>query len=219
MQIASVPLARAYAIFQIEDLNPTGTIYYPEIGEALVQRYGFQKYPSKPEDFDESKGIEFLEGRLGKVVIDKFVILNSGIYVDTMATTNLSEAVLEDALQWGATNFGVTFRPETIKRWAYVSNITFQSEVPILVLHPVLQEICSIVTQEVETNFKQKLIYEPAGFNLTYDRLTTSFGTAAFLIQRREGVPLSENKYFSAAPLKTSVHIDLLEALEKHLAG
>ncbi len=59
MQLASVSLARYYGLVQIEDLNLGGTVYLPEVCAALVQRYGFLKYPNKPEEFDEGKGIEF----------------------------------------------------------------------------------------------------------------------------------------------------------------
>jgi hypothetical protein len=218
MQLASVLLARAYAVFQIEDLNPNGTVYYPEIATALVERYGFQKYPSKPEEFDEKKGIEFHEGRSGKAVITKFVILSSGLYVDTGASTDVSEDILRDVLEWGETNFGLAFRPDMLKKRAYVSNITFHSEVSLLELHPALREISAVVTQQVEENFGRKLIYEPEAVQLQFDKLTTNFGTAAFLIQRREGVPFSENKYFSTSPLKTKIHIALIEALEKQLS-
>jgi hypothetical protein len=218
MQLASVLLARAYAVFQIEDLNPNGTVYYPEIATALVGRYGFQKYPSKPEEFDESKGIEFHDGRLRETVINKLVILNRGIYVDTGASTDVSEDILRDMLEWGETNFGFAFSPDMLKKRAYVSNITFHSEVNLVELHPALREICAVVTQQVEENFGRKLIYEPEAVQLQFDNLTTNFGTAAFLIQRREGVAFSENKYFSASPLKTKIHIALIEALEKQLS-
>src|SRR5207248_1988463 len=112
MQLASVLRARVYALVQIEDLNPRGTVYYPDIAEALVGRHEFKKFPTKVEDFDESKGIEFADGRAKDVVIDKVVILNSGIYVDTRADTTISEAILHEALEWLASDFGLTYSPE-----------------------------------------------------------------------------------------------------------
>ncbi len=91
MQLASVLLARVYAVFQIEDLNPQGTVFYPEVAKRLVERYDFHKYPTKPEEFHKSKSIEFHTGRLGETVLEKVVILSSGIYVNTGASTDASE--------------------------------------------------------------------------------------------------------------------------------
>ena len=217
MQLASVLLGRAFALFQIEDLNPEGTIYYPDLAAGLVKRYGFQKYPTKPEDFDESKGIEFHTGRLGETVINKVAIFTGGIHVDTNASTDASEMILQDALTWAAKEFAIAFRPEMLKRWAYVSQITFHSEVPILSLHAVLTKISKKLSKEVNDHFGQPLEYQPVSLSLLFDTLTTQSGTAPFTIQRREGVPFSDNKYFSTAPVKTKVHFALIEQIEKEL--
>jgi len=215
MQLASVIRARVYALIQVEDLNPRGRVYYPDIAEALVARYEFKKYPTKIEDFDESKGIEFADGRAHDVVIDKVVILSSGIYVDTRDDTDASDAILHDALEWLASDFGLTYKPEMISRRAYISELTFHSDAPLLYVHPVLQELCRVASSEVAHNFGQPLTYEPAAINLMYDKLQTAVGPAAFTVQRREGVPFSENKYYSSSPLKTAIHLKLLEMYEQ----
>jgi hypothetical protein len=219
MQLASVSLARYYGLVQIEDLNLGGTVFLPEIGAALVQRYGFLKHPTKPEEFDEGKGIEFGTGRLGKRVIDKLMILDSGIYLDTQINTAASEELWYEMMEWAVQSFGVTFKKEMVKRCAYVSTLTFHSEAPMLSLNSIFSEIKDVVTSEVERNFGRRLEYQPAAVSITYDQLTTKFGTAAFTVQRREGVPFGEGKYFATAPLKTEIHLDLLEKWEKAAAS
>jgi hypothetical protein len=218
MKLASVLLARYYGLVQIEDLNLGGTAYLPEIGAALVQRYGFAKFPAKPEEFDEDKGIEFLEGRSGKQVINKVMLLSSGMYLDTQINTAASEQLWYELMGWAAETFGVTFREEMVKRCAYVSNFTFYSDAPMLSVNPILDEVRRIATSEVERNFGRRLEYQPAAVSITYDRTSTKVGTAAFTVQRREGVPFDENKYFSTAPLKTEIHMELLEKWEKAMS-
>jgi len=218
MKLASVLLARYYGLVPIEDLNLGGTAYLPEIGAALVQRYGFTKFPTKPEEFDESKGVEFLDGRLGKQVIDKIMLLSSGMYLDTQINTKASEQLWYELIEWAVETFGVTFRREMVKRCAYVSNLTFYSDAPILCVNPVLDEIGKVATLEVEKNFGRRLEYQPAAVSITYDQLLTKIGTAAFTVQRREGVLFEENKYFSTAPLKTEIHLELLEKWEKAMS-
>jgi hypothetical protein len=214
MQLASVLLARYYGLVQSEDLNKNGMIYFPEVGAALVQRYGFTKFPTKPEDFDEDKGVEFLDGRSGKQVINKIVLLTSGMYLDTQINTAASENLWYELMDWAVETFGVSFQREMVTRCAYVSNVTFYSEVPVLRLNPIFDEVARVTTMEVEKNFGRKLEYQPAAISITYDQISTKFGTAAFTVQRREGVPFEENKYFSTAPLKTEIHLELLEKWE-----
>lgn len=214
MQLASVVKARCYGIFQIEDLNPRGMAYLPDIATALVERYDFKKFPTKVEDFDESKGVEFEHGRTTDIVIDKVVILNSGVYVDTRTETAASEAILHEALKWLSHDFGLIYSPSMIKRRAYISEVTFHSIDNLLGVHPMMREFSRVVSREIEENFQQPLVYEAAGISLMYDKLKTAFGPAAFTIQRREGVPFSENKYYSSAPIKTETHLKLLEQFE-----
>src|SRR5271167_690451 len=105
-----------------------------------------------------------------------------------------------------------------LKRRAYISNLTFHTDTPIPLLHPILEKVSRAVTAEVTDNFGRKLEYQPAGIIVTYDPRTTQIGTSPFTIQMRDGAPYKERKYFSAAPLRTQVHISLLEPMEKELA-
>ena len=201
MRLASVLLARYYGLIQIEDLNLNGTVYYPELTSALVERYGFMKYPTSADAFDENKGIEFIGGRSGKRVIERLVILNSGIYLDTAIDTATSEALWFELMEWSIEKFGVTFNPNMVKRRVYVSNVTFHSDVPMLAAHSVFAEIGEVVTAEVEKDYGPRLDYVPEAIDVSpFDQTAIKLGTSAFTVQRREGVPFEENKYFSTAP-------------------
>lgn len=219
MKLSAVLLARYYGLLQIEDLNPNGTVYYPEVVSALVERYGFLKFPQSLEDFDESKGIEFIGGRIGKHVIEKLMIYNSGIYIDTLADTSVSRAIWYELMDWAVGRFGIAFSADMVSRAAYISQVTFHSDVPVLSVNPMFSRIAKRVTKEVGDNFKLDLEFEPSTIALSFDTLTTKFGVAGFSIQKREGVPFWENKYFSAAPLRTEVHLELLQEWENAVKG
>lgn len=219
MQLASVLLARYFGLIQIEDLNLNGTLYWPEIIPALVERYGFVKYPTSFDSLDESKGIELVGGRFGKQVIEKLVILDTGIYLDTSISTAVAEELWYGLMDWATQKLGVTFKPDMIKRAVYVSHVTFHSEVPILSVNPILTKIGAVVTEQVEKCYRQRLEYEPAVISITFDQQLTKLGTAPFTIQRREGAPFEENKYFSSAPLRTNQHLEMLEAFELAMSG
>lgn len=217
MKLSAVLLARYYGLVQVEDLNPNGTLYYPDVVAALVERYGFMKFPQKLEEFDEAKGIEFVGGRAGRHVIERLMIYNSGIYIDTLASTDVSEAIWYEMMDWAVEKLGIRFQSSMVSRAAYVSQLTFHSDAPMLFVNPMLSAVAKRASQEVAANFKQDLEFEPTGISIAFDSLSTRFGVAGFSIQRREGVAFWENKYFSAAPLKTKVHLELLEQWEKAL--
>ena len=219
MQLTSVLLARYFGLIQTGELNLNGDLYYPEMIKALVAQYGFIKYPTDFDTLDESKGIEFIGGRSGKRVIEKLVILDSGIYLDTCANTATSQELWLELMEWAVQTLGATFEPGMVKRHVYVSNVTFHSEAPILAVNPFLETIASVVTGEVEKNYKKRLAYESAGISIHFDMESTKLGTAAFTVQRRDGVPFRENKYFSSAPLKTDLHLELLQQWEKEMGG
>ena len=65
MQLAAVILARALLFVESFDLNPRGKAYYPDIVQGLVEKCGFQKFPQKLEDFDETKGVDSSAGNRG----------------------------------------------------------------------------------------------------------------------------------------------------------
>ncbi len=218
MRLASVLLARYFGLIQIGELNLNGTLYYPELVKALVDRYGFIKYPTNFDSLDENKGVEFIGGRSGKHVIEKLMILDTGVYLDTTVNTSISETLWFELMEWAVRTFGATFQPEMIKRHVYVSHLTFQSDVPILAVNPILAKIGKVITSEVERNYGRHLEYEPTLVGLHLDMESVKLGTAPFTVQRREGVPFSENKYYSNAPVKTDLHLELLKMWERAMS-
>src|SRR6266852_1851338 len=103
MELSAVLLARVIFFVESVDLNPRGAAFYPDIIRGLVERYNFQSYPEKVEDFDEQKGVTLTLGRLGDRTIDKVVIYNWGLTLDTTSSTDDAETLLDEALVW-ATN-------------------------------------------------------------------------------------------------------------------
>ena len=58
-----------------------------------------------------------------------------------------------------------------------------------------------------------------ASIVITFDQQATKLGTAPFTIQRREGVPFGENKYWSSAPVNTDLHLKLIAQWERAMTG
>lgn len=219
MELSSVLLARALAWVEPRDLNPRGAVFYPDLVKALVARYDFQRFPEKLEDFDESKGVVFGAGRLGGTVIEQLVIYTYGIMLDTRVSTQESKRLLEEAFDWGRKELGFTYRPDMVKRWRYVSQVTFRSTSPMTGAGSAVGRLAAGVAKNVADVTGENLKYDLAILSVDYDQLGRKHPLGRFSIQRRDNTPFSENKYFSDAPLPTDIHIQLLEQFERDLSA
>jgi len=219
MEIAAVLMARAIAWVESTELNPRAAVSYPDLIEAFVARYGFQKFPQKIEEFDETKGVTFLAGKLGDAVIEQLVIYTHGIILDTRNSTQQSKRLIEEGLQWASREAGLVYKPSFIKRWQYASQLIFYSNAPLSAIHPAFQRIADRLTGNVAEVTGEKLNYELVSFNVNYDQLNRKHPFGNFSIQRRDNIPFSENKYYSDAPLPTNLHIQLLEQFEADISA
>jgi hypothetical protein len=214
LQLAAIINARTIGYIESFDLNAKGTIFFPEIVQEIAQRYHFQKFPKTLEEFDESKGIEFAEGKLGSRVIQKFVIWNTLLVVETRSNTTDSKQILEEMLVWGTERFGLNYRAGMIKHFAYVSDLSFYSELPLLSVSPTLTTLAAKTSKALGDIWGDPVQFEPINLTVGHDPMARKYAIAPFSIARRAETKFSENKYFSEAPLPTDTHISLLEEFE-----
>ncbi len=217
MQITAIVLARVLAFVEVEELNPEGRAYYPDIVAALVRRFNFQVFPKKPEDFNEQTGILFTDGKFSEGTLDRVQIFTHGIVVDTRISTDVSERLLHETLEWAKSELGLHYAEGMIKRTAYVSQLTFESALKINKLNPILGKVGNFVASKLTKSIGQALDFEATGVIWNLDQTATKLAPGAFTIERRVEVPFRENKYFSAAPLSTGDHALILQEIEKAL--
>jgi hypothetical protein len=215
MELSAVLLARVIFFVESVDLNPRGEAYYPDVIKALVERYQFQSFPQKFEDFDEAKGVTLAGGRIGNRNVDKVVIYNWGLTLETTTSTADAEQILDEALTWGAQNLHLHYERAMIKRKAYVSHITFYSNVPLLSLNPALSSTADAISKAVAATLKLQYAFQPTGILIGLDPEEQRIPVQRFSIERRDGIAFRENKYFSAAPVPTDLHLRFVEEFEK----
>lgn len=216
MRQPAIILARVLGYIDVPELH-RGKVYFPDLIRELVERYKFQKFPQTLEESDLKKGIEFLDGISGKQPIQKFAIWDTLMVVETLTDTDDSMAVLREILTWGVEKFGLASGPEAIKRFAYISDLTFYCDRPILDINPAIKTLTDQVNRNLSEIWKEPIVYEPIILRIGHDPLARKNDIASFTIERRGGAGFSENKYFSEAPLPTKTHIQLLKQLEKAL--
>lgn len=137
--------------------------------------------------------------------------------METSASTDASESILHDMLNWGAETFGLSNRPSLITRRNYVSELVFSSDMFLPVISPKLQTLGDKITTLVSGYLGNSLPFETVGVSLAFDSTQSKQLFTPFQIQRLAETPFSEKKYYSGAPLKTSDHIQLLNDLEATL--
>jgi len=203
--------------FETADVMPRHGIFFPELVKELVQRYNFQKFPSTLDEWSSSDGAQFLVGKIDETVIDRLIVYNNGLQVETHAGTAESKRILEELLGWARDKFGIAYAPDTVREWGYVSNLTFRSDVPLLMTGPI-ERLTRAISAEVAKIFPHETVYQPTGFSIGHDALLRKYSRASFTLQRRAEVPLTDNKYFSESPLPTDIHLELLAQYEKDVA-
>lgn len=221
MQVAAIIKARTLAFIDIDELNRHGKIRFSDILPPIVARYDFQSFPTKAEDFDvNDKGVAFGSGRIGDIVIDVLKIYSGLIYVETLSSTEDSRKVILDMLEWGATALQLTYSEGMIRHWAYVSQLTFFSDLPLLrALSAPLDNLAQKTSRYISEVFKQEITYHPINMVVGHDPALRKNAIASFTIQQRVNVDFGDNKFFSEAPLPTEVHVKFLEELEVDTNG
>jgi hypothetical protein len=215
MQLAGITKARALAVIELDELSLGGKVRFADCVSPIAERYKFLTFPQKAEDFDlEKKGAKFESGKDGDLAIDSLVIYSGALYVDTFSSTAESQRILEEMLAWGAGALGLTYRPGMIKKWGYISDIVFYSDIPILVhMSPPVQRLAEKVSGVTE-GLWNGLKYEPINLSIGHDPTARKNAIASLFIQHRVNSAFSENKYFSEAPVPTDLHIKFLEEFE-----
>jgi hypothetical protein len=215
MQVKAVLTARFLGFVEVATLNPEGKIFLPNVASALVERFGFQKYPTTPEQFDESKGVEFLEGQWNGMNVPKLVIYNNGILVDTQADTDESERIFMEALEWAKDEFSITFTPEMIYRRRYLTDLVFTTPAPIIDGFDAVSKLRTNLSDMMEAILGERLNYAGLRLDVDFERFQRPAPIAPLTIQRRNDYAFSDNTYFSEAPLPTELHVQLLEEYER----
>ncbi len=214
MTLMNVKVARAIWLVDSRDLNPRGIDIVPLL-DALRDRYNFQTYPKTADEVNENdaKGIVFMNGSFGPAgsarhTIVKATIFGDGLVVETAQSTDLSEAFLADALQFLSTQFGLTYTPEMVHKKFYLSELIVRTNKDLS------RVFAPFATVTHRLNELTGHSFEPLGFGFGIDTTMSTARPSPFKFEREINKPFNQNRYYSAAPLRTGDHEDLLRQLE-----
>ena len=221
MKLLSVHLARSIWVFVLNDLNPRGQSI-SDLASEIASRYNFSTYPTKaPEDYDLQKGVVFqlgtFQNRRKQSVNVHLTAYNDGFVADTRSSTDDSDEFLKDIFDWLSKEYGFTPIQDIIRSKVYVSEVYVRIDSPLNILNPKLEEFSKLLSSRVE-GYGENVTLETTG--ILFMRDPGKIGRPGpFKLERQEGIPFEENRYYSLAPLKTEDHLELLKEFEKILTS
>ena len=218
MKLISVSLARSIWLFPMIDLSPRGKSFLP-VYSLLMEKYKFLKIP-KLTELDWQKGLKFEEGSFsdaqGEQLHVTLTVYTDGVVADTRASTDASNAFLEDLLTSVSNQFGYSPHQQIVRRKVYLSELYLQLDSKLLTIHPNMPALAHDLASELSLVQPPQLTFDFV-FNLVSDPGPTGLIPLAFRLERAAGFAFSENRYFSSAPLPTQAHLDFLEKVEQAL--
>lgn len=219
MKLLSVNLAKSMWFFSILEINPKGLNLYPIIIPLLVDSYKFKKYPSVDDVLDETKGVKFENGEFinkdGNAIMINLTIFKDGITAETRSSTDDPDAFLAEILTRLSKDFNLPSYKEVLTKIWYISQVYMTTNKPFELINPKLKEISKYLSKN--TPGFEEISFELGGLSFWPDQKYTN-KPINFSFERIVNIPFSENKYFSAAPLQTDNHLELLYKLESILS-
>jgi hypothetical protein len=197
----------------------------PDAVKRIKERYQFMNAPERFEDLHPKnplaamQGLVFQEGVFvaneKRIGILRLQFSPGIILADTRATTDESEAILDDYIE--SAN---KIAPEAITPAGptyFLSQIEVKIERPqgLFEKLPQYENAARIIDRHLEDDGLKLPKYGFFGINLNFDSHGLGILPPAFFnIERRVGFSFDKNVFFSQAPLRTKDHVALLEKLD-----
>ncbi|MGH7039294.1 MAG: hypothetical protein ACREE1_14265, partial [Stellaceae bacterium] len=132
--------------------------------------------------------------------------------------TDDAELLIRDLFEWGVKTFGFR-RSTSIPHFIYSSQVVVDFDVSIDNLISDLSNIVNLLNGSLTKCGSGNFDLHLARFAISADPHVVRFpAQSAFYIEPRAGVPITAHRYFSGAPLPTSLHLELLVQIEKLIA-
>jgi hypothetical protein len=220
LKIVSYDSARVTWLFPLEEFAPASGSNSISIVAEIATRYGFTQIPTiTTRDSMAKNGLPFGMGRFkqGDAVfaVTDFVVYNDGI-VAVAEKTEWAEAFLADVFEWVKTQFGFRDINSGIRK-LYGSTLIVDFERPLSRLFGGYTKIAELISARMITIVPQPQNMQFSRLDFDVDKTMVGGHVALpkFVLERRGGVPFSQERYFSVAPMHTSDHIDVLTEIEK----
>ena len=219
MQLLSVALARSVWLFDMNEMNPTGKSLFPEILLWAGEKYSFQTFPKSITDIDnDTKSYVFKMGQFhaedGPINVN-LSFYNDGLVAESWASTEKTDAFLEDLLRSASQKYGLSYQPEMIRSKRYVSELIVRLSATLSDINPKVLEFSQALSSAFAAY--KLLPFEMMGISFGLDSSESAYKPPGFTIERKVGAPFSDNRFWSRSPFATSDHFRLVGQFEEML--
>jgi len=192
-----------------DEIAPIKGVHLPTLFAAVAARYHCDAAPTLEEA--AKTGARFRNGRMegteGQINIGELGVFNDGVSVVTTNTAD-SDRVLGDVQNWLQHEFHFREPTTTPIRYCQSDLVVKFANAPDRLLAPFAQLV----------EFVQSETARPMAFSRFAFGAESSAGPISeFVVERRVGVPWSEELYFSKASISTRAHIRALEMFDSIL--
>jgi hypothetical protein len=214
MELVAIEGAKVIRLTQV--YRPSGQSYLPEAAAKLIERYSFAKYPKLAEDLIKD-AVVFGMGKFRDIGINELSLYPDGMIVNSRCNSSILIEFTNDLLAWSSEELGVVELDITPKKIFFENSIVVRAKWDLLKVLTPLQVTAAALRKRLEP-LDYEGISEPFGIVLESDPMKVPrYRPSRFTLERRIGIPFEDNIFFSAAPLPTDDHLDLLDELESLL--
>jgi hypothetical protein len=219
MELIATEGGRILDLVPIEEIRPISGLYFPDFIKDVTSRYAFGAGPPSLAEAAKS-GAKFEHGKFdigGTVeVIKELAIYTDGVICDCF-NTRTADLILDDFFAWATETFKLRERQSPPHR-TYTSVIVVEFANAVEAALGKLARIRKMLSKSMKNAYGWDYEFNLQRLAFAVDQTTIpQLRSTQFYIERKLGVPYSENRYYSMAPLKTEEHILLLAAIETEL--
>jgi hypothetical protein len=218
MKLISTEHGQAFQRFLEEEIRPPSGIYMPDLLRGIAERYGFATLPSLQDALKE--GAKFSQGRFfyndRTIAIKELGVFSDGALIQTWNTED-ANIVMDDLISWSQKTLGMR-PPLTVRERRFTSSVVVEFDGSSHLSLEIFRELKDALSKAFHDIYGWSLDVKESRLALSCDPTTLPpLTTAEFTVERRRGIPFSQNRYFSVATLPIQSHLELLESFERCL--
>jgi hypothetical protein len=235
MKLIHARLARSIWLFDMRDLNPKGKNILGDLVSWIKNTYSFAAGPDMANPVPNAAppattaspkaegipGLTFQGGSFQSeeeiyIAINSLTIYDDGIVIDSASSTEDSDKFAADLLDSATQEFALAYDADTVRKRLYLSELIVRSDINLESLNPILPAFAGQISRP--SLGPTGTLFTLGGLSFWSD--TDSSGKQKVIrFERQVGRSLSENRYFSDAPMETTIHFEMLEEFERLVMG
>ena|SRR5258708_5177292 len=214
-------LTGAFKIIQSQsvrfrEMGGLSSAFLGDVSTALRDRYRFQEFPKKTEDFiNPPNGMSFAIGRYGDNNIKRCAIYSDGILAESDVPTEVLDNFLDEITSILLEQFGVSLKPSTPLHHVYNSKIEIVLRLDLAKTLDRFSAVSDFLTMALRSYGLDVKPYEVAGVSgLAEFNTPAPIVAPKFSFERRIGKNFASNIFYSEAPLPTKAHVEVIQLLQ-----